>query len=108
MLEVKGKTISVHRGDAGSFTITFTGDDKPDDGVKVLFSVKRAKAKDAKVVFSRELTVAENAVEVSLTREDTAIAEGTYFWDVCILWTERPWTPMDPEPFIVKEVAHDV
>ena len=108
MLEAKGRTILVHRGDAGSFTITFTGNDKPDDGVAVLFSIKRAKAKNAQVIMSRELTVEDSAVEVDLTREDTAIAEGTYFWDVCILWTDRPWTPMDPEPLIIKEVTHDV
>lgn len=108
MLEVKGKTISVHRGDAGSFTITFTGEDKPADGVKVLFSIKRANTRDAPVVRSKEITVGESKAEVSLTREDTALAVGTYYWDVCIMWPDRPWTPMDPEPFIIKAVAHDV
>ena len=109
MIEVVGHTVKIHRGDAGSFRVTFDGEDAPEDGVQVLFSVKREKRTDAVPIIQKTLTVSGKTVQADLSREDTAGLEpGTYYWDVCIMWPNLPWTPMDPEAFIIKPVVHDV
>lgn len=109
MLDVKGRSVIVHRGDAGSFIITFTEADAPEDGVEVLFSIKGGKEDDAPVLLQRTLTVADHEIQIDISREDSRkLGSGTFYWDLCIMWPNLPWTPMDPEPFIVKRVVHDV
>lgn len=109
MFDVVGKTVSISRQDVGSFTITFTGADKPADGVKVIFTVKRTPEKYAEVLLSKELEVSDSAIEINLSTEETDLPPGEYYWDIRILYeTDEPFTPMQPALFIVLGVVGDV
>ena len=108
MFVVNGQSISITKGDTGTFTITFTGDDKPDDGTTVLVTLKKRKG-DNEPVWEKELTVADSAVTVSLAIEDTNLDFGTYWWDARILFSsEDVYTPMNPASFKILEVVGDV
>ena len=110
MFDIKGMAIECSRQDTGMFTITFTGDDAPQDGTVVLVSLKTRPKKDAPVIWEKHLEVYESQVQVHITREDSDLAEGAYWWDARILFddSEEPFTPMEPAPFRVLEVVGNV
>ena len=110
MFDIKGMAIECSRQDTGMFTITFTGDDAPQDGTVVLVSLKTRPKKDAPVIWEKHLEVYESQVQVHITRADSDLAEGAYWWDARILFddSEEPFTPMEPAPFRVLEVVGNV
>ncbi len=110
MFSMNGLEIKAHRQDTGGFTITFSGDDAPADGTIVQMTVKSRPDKKAPVLWAKQLTVADSQVEITITKTDTDLTPGLYWWDVRILFEDgsEPYTPMDPAVFRVLEVVGDV
>ena len=107
MMNVDGQKIEITRGDTGAFTITFTGDDKPEDGCIVEVSLKKTKDSTAPV-WEKKLTVADSAISVTLLPQDTNLPFGQYWWDARILFMDGTvYTPMLPASFKVLEVIGD-
>lgn len=108
MLEINGKNIEVSRQDTGQFTVTFSGQDKPEDGATILVSLKKTKNSD-KPIWEKRYTVADDVITVTLTSQDTDLAFGQYWWDARILFRDGTvFTPMLPASFKVVEVIGDV
>ena len=108
MLNIDGLEIEVHKGDTEMFTITFTGDDAPADGEKVLVSLKKS-VDSENVIWEKLLTVSEGKITVGLTSEETNIPYGQYWWDARILYDDDTvFTPMNPASFKVLGVIGNV
>lgn len=108
MLEINGKNIEVSRQDTGQYTITFSGQDKPEDGAVALVSLKKTKNSDTPI-WEKRYTIASDMVTVTLTSQDTDQPFGQYWWDVRILFRDGTvFTPMLPASFKVVEVIGDV
>ena len=108
MFNVNGQSISITKGDTATFTITFTGQDVPEDGTDVLVSLKKTKT-SATAVWEKRLKIASGVVSVLLRTIDTNIDFGQYWWDVRILFSDGSvYTPMQPASFKVVEVIGDV
>lgn len=107
MLNVDGLDIAITRGDTGQFTITFTGDDKPENGCVVIISLKKTKT-STYPQWEKRLTVSNDTVTVTLTSTDTDQAFGQYWWDARIIFRDGTvYTPMNPASFRVLEVIGD-
>lgn len=112
MIDIQGMNITVSRGDCSPFTITFTGEDVPDDGTEVLFTVKKTSMHENPVIEKR-IPIVDHMVTVELKNADTKnLPFGEYEWDVRLpdLFGENePWTPMKkPEKFTVAKVVGNV
>lgn len=108
MLKIDGTKIEITRGDTGMFTITFTGDDAPEDNCTVLISLKKTKDTDV-VIWEKRLAVHDHAISVILISEDTKdLNYGQYWWDARIFFRDGTiYTPMMPASFKVLEVIGD-
>jgi len=107
MFNVSGTNIEITRGDTGQFTITFTGDDKPEDNSVVIVSLKKTKTSEH-FLWEKRLTVANDKITVTLTGADTDLAFGQYWWDARIVFRDGTvYTPMLPASFRVLEVIGD-
>lgn len=111
MIKIDGRHITITRGDCEPFTITFTGEDVPADGEKVLFSVKKT-SNSANPVLEKELTMQEQKVVVQIMNADTKnLAFGDYEWDVRFpnfSGENEPHTPMEPAQFTIAKVIGNV
>lgn len=111
MIDIKGMNITVSRGDCSPFTITFTGDDVPEDGTEVLFTVKKTSNHKTPVIEKR-IPILDHVVTIELTNADTKdLPFGEYEWDIRIpdLFGENePYTPILPQPFVIAKVIGDV
>ena len=108
MLEINGKNIEVSRQDTGQYTITFSGQDKPEDGSVALVSLKKTKNSDTPI-WEKRYTITNDVITVTLTSQDTDLSFGQYWWDVRILFRDGTvFTPMLPASFKVVEVIGDV
>lgn len=107
MLDITGKNVGITRGDTGQFTITFTGDDKPEDGSTVFVSLKKTKNSED-MIWEKRYTVSNDTVTVTLTSDDTDLPFGQYWWDARIRFMDGTiFTPMLPASFKVLEVIGD-
>lgn len=108
MFNVDGQKIGITKGDTGQFTITFTGDDKPEDGCTALVSLKKTKTSED-AIWEKRLAIADDTVTVTVTSQDSNIPFGQYWWDVRILFRDGTiFTPMNPASFKVLEVVGNV
>lgn len=109
MLDINGLNIEIQRGDTGQFTLTFSGQDAPENGSVILVSLKKTVTSE-NAIWEKRLTVAENTVTVTLTSQDTNnLSFGQYWWDARILFRDGTiYTPMDPASFVVKKVVGNV
>ena len=111
MIKIEGTHISITRGDCEPFTITFTGEDVPADGEKLLFSVKK-NASAPNPVIEKELVLSDSKVTVQIMNADTKnLAFGDYLWDVRFpnYFSEKePHTPMEPAEFTIAKVIGNV
>ena len=108
MLNINGQNIEISRGDTGAFTITFTGADAPEDGCIVEVSLKKTRSSED-TIWEKKLTVASNAIYVTLLPQDTEnLSFGQYWWDARIIFRDGSvYTPMLPASFKVLEVIGD-
>ena len=111
MIKITGMNIELTRGDFAPFTITFEGDDIPEDGEKVLFSVKR-NAADEDSVIMKMLEVNDGRATVEIHNVDTRdLPFGTYEWDIRlpnIYGENEPFTPMESHEFKIVKVIGNV
>lgn len=104
MMNIDGQKISISRGDTGMFTITFTGDDAPEDNCTILVSLKKNRDSE-EAIWKKRLTVNNYMVTVALNADDTDQPFGQYWWDARILYRDGTvYTPMSPASFKVLEV----
>lgn len=111
MIKIKGRKIIITRGDCRPFTITLTGEDAPEDGEDVLFTVKKTSGHQEPVI-EKTVQVSEGKVEIHLMNADTkGLPFGDYEWDIRfpnMYGESEPYTPMDPEPFEIAKVIGNV
>ena len=108
MLETDGLKISLNRGDTGTITITFTGQDVPEDGTKVKIALQKTLDSE-EPLWEKILTVASGRVVVPFYSRDSEYSRGEYVWCLRLLYANGDvWTPMKkPQPFIILPVAGD-
>ncbi len=107
MMNVDGQKIEITKGDTGVFTITFTGEDAPEDGCIVEVTLKKTKSSD-EAIWEKKLTVMNSTVSVTLLPMDTNLPFGQYWWDARIIFRDGSiYTPMLPASFKVLEVIGD-
>jgi len=108
MMNVSGQNISITKGDTGQFTITFSGDDAPENGCIILVSLKKTKTSEVPI-WEKRLTVTNNVITVTITSADSNIDFGQYWWDARIIFRDGTiYTPMNPASFKVLEVVGNV
>lgn len=111
MIKIEGRKITITRGDCEPFTITFTGEDVPDDGSEVLFTVKKTSGHKEPVI-EKLIPLEEGKIQVQLVNADTkGLSFGEYEWDVRLkdyYGENEPHTPMDPAPFVIAKVIGNV
>lgn len=107
MMNVDGQKIEITKGDTGAFTITFTGEDAPEDGCIVEVTLKKTKSSE-EAIWEKKLTVISSTVSVTLLPMDTNLPFGQYWWDARIIFRDGSiYTPMLPASFKVLEVIGD-
>lgn len=111
MIKISGTMIEITRGDCRPFTITLTGEDVPEDGERVLFSVKKDSANSTPLI-EKNLTVQDGKVSVQIMNADTkSLAFGDYEWDIRfpdMFGENEPYTPMKPARFRIAKVIGNV
>ena len=111
MISIDGQHIKISRGDCQPFTITFTGDDVPEEGTEVLFTVKKSSGYSDPVIEKR-IPIHDNVITVEIFNADTKdLPFGDYEWDIRIpnLYGEKePYTPIEPQPFTIAKVIGNV
>lgn len=102
MLEVTGLKISINRGDTGSITVTFTGQDVPPNGTRAKVSLQKTLDSED-VLWSKILTIADGRVTIPILSEDTDYSRGNYLWVLRLLYENGDvYTPMEkPQPFVI-------
>lgn len=100
MLEVDGLKISISRGDTGSVTVTFTGEDTPADGTVAQIELMRT-MDSPDPLWVKQLTVSSGRVTIPFFAEDSDYPRGMYCWILRLLYENGDrWTPMDkPKEF---------
>ncbi len=111
MIAISGTKISITKGDCQPFTITFTGEDVPENGTKVLFTVKRSSS-HPKPLIEKELSMQDAQVVIRIMNADTKeLPFGRYEWDIRFpdyYGESEPYTPMEPAEFSVLKVIGNV
>ena len=100
MLEVNGLKISISRGDTGSITVTFTGEDAPADGT--IAQVELMRTMDSPdPLWVKQLEVVNSMVTIPFTAADSDYPRGMYCWILRLLYANGDrWTPMEkPQEF---------
>lgn len=100
MLVIHKHEIYIPKGEPGSFDIQYTSE-PPEDGTKVLFSVKRDED-DENALIEKLMTVEDGKITVDLGSDDTNIEPGNYKWD---LVEESGYRPIVPALFSVGKVV---
>ena len=105
VLETEKLKISISKGDTGTITLTFTGEDVPDDTVTALVTL-RENVDSPEFIWEKRLPISEGVCTVSLGIDDTNLPYGKYAWDVRLLYeTGEIYTPMRPAEFRIVEVV---
>ena len=86
--------LTINKANACSLVIEFEGEDAPEDGVQVLFAVKRMPGFEYDSLIEKTVTVESSSITIDLGKDDTDISTGLYFWNAMILFNDGndPWT----------------
>lgn len=101
MLDVNGLKILLSRGDTGSITITFTGQDTPPDGTIALVTLQKTLDSE-EPIWGKELPVSGGRVTIPFLSGDTVnLSRGMYCWCLRLLYENGDvYTPMEkPQEF---------
>ena len=101
MLVISKRDIFIPKGEPGSFDIEYTSE-PPEDGTKVLFSVKKTADEDAPALIEKTLVIDDGKITVELTSSDTDLEPGNYKWD---LVEESVYRPIIPSLFSIGRVV---
>ena len=108
MFDINGSSIAISREDTAVFTVTFDGDDIPEDGTAVILTVKPSLEKESSVI-EKQLQIQDGQIVIALNSEDTDLPPRHYYWDLRILYNNgEVFTPMQPGNFIIREVVGNV
>ena len=109
MYRFEGLDIEATGGDSLVFTVRFRGRALAAGSVAVFTVKKRARMKEA--VIEKRYAVADNRVVVALEPADSALAPGTYWWDIRVLTPVgngmEVRTPMAYAAFEILEAVGD-
>lgn len=100
MLVIHKHEIHIPRGEPGSFDIQYTAE-PPEDGTKVLFSVKKS-AEDDTALIEKTMEIDEGMITIELDATDTNLEPGDYVWD---LVEESGYRPITPALFSIGKVV---
>lgn len=105
MYRFEGLDIEVTGGDSLVFAVRFDGRAVP-VGSTAVFTVKK-RLRERKTMIEKRYAVADNRVVVALGPGDTALAPGTYWWDMRVLSANgtEVRTPMAYAAFEVLEAV---
>lgn len=105
MLETDKLRICVSKGDTGTITLNFTGEDVPDNTVTALVTLRKS-VDSPEPIWEKRLPIEDGACVIPLGRENTNIPYGKYAWDVRLLYESgEVYTPMKPAEFRIVEVV---
>lgn len=111
MIKISGTTIEISRGDCQPFTITLTGENVPEDGERVLFSVKKD-SNNSDSLIEKDLIVQGGQISIQILNADTkGLPFGDYEWDIRfpdMFGQSEPFTPMKPGKFRIGKVIGNV
>lgn len=111
MIKITGKEITITRGDCRPFNIVLTGEDAPEDGSDVLFTVKKASGY-REALIEKTVQVSDGKAVIQLMNADTKdLPFGEYEWDIRfpnMCGEGEPYTPMDPAKFTIARVIGNV
>lgn len=101
------KAIAITPGDSVDFTITLCGENIPEDGSPVYFTVGDGTGN--RYLIEKSFPVYGGVVQVVLTVYDTVrLKPGNYQWDIRLEYTDDDrYTPMSPALFQVLDVVGD-
>ena len=100
MLVIHKHEIHIPREEPGSFDIRYTSE-PPEDGTKVLFSVKKS-AEDDTALIEKTIEVEDGMITIELDGTDTGMEPGDYVWD---LVEESGYRPITPALFSIGKVV---
>lgn len=109
MIEAKGLRLYVSRGDTGSVTVTFEGEDTPDNSVIALIVLARTRDSDS--IWEKRLHVTDGQVVIPFRSEDTKdLLYGEYAWILRLLYENGDvYTPMeDYAKFTILPAGGDI
>ena len=101
MLNVDGLKISISRGDTGTITITFTGQDTPPNGTIALVTLQKTMDSEGPI-WEKRLEISGGRVTIPFYSADTVeLSRGKYCWCLRLLYENGDvYTPMDkPQEF---------
>ena len=99
MIELDGLKIYANRGDTGSFTVTFTGQDVPPDGTIARIGLRKTLDSED-VLWVKDIEVSSGRVSVPLFQADTDLPRGKYYWVLRLGYANGDvYTPMQPAEF---------
>ena len=99
MINIKNKHIEFSRGDSGSLVFKFSRNITSSE--TVVFTVKKHLSGEKMFVPKKIVGTGSDTVTVNLTKTDTNIPVGTYFYDVRIIEGNTVTTPFKPRRFTV-------
>ena len=102
MLIVEGLKISISRGDTGTITVTFTGQDVPPDGTIAQVCMQQTQDSE-EPLWEKNLTVSSGRVTIPLMKENSEYPRGKYVWVLRLLYANGDrYTPMEkPQEFVI-------
>ena len=108
MLQTDGLKISITRGDTGSITVTFTGQDIPPDGTVAKVAIQKTYDSE-EPLWEKLLAVSSGRVTIPFFTQDTDYTRGLYYWCLRLLYANGDvYTPMEkPQEFRILAVAGD-
>lgn len=100
MLNTDNLKISISRGDTGTITITFTGQDAPPDGTVALVTLQKTLDSE-ETIWEKRIQVENSRVTIMLLHDDTNHTRGKYLWCLRLLYANGDiYTPMEaPQTF---------
>jgi len=98
MINIKNKHIEFTRGDSGSLSFKFSRNITSSE--TVLFTVKKHISGE-KIFDKQEPGTGTDTITISLTKTDTNIPVGNYFYDIRIISGNTVTTPFKPRRFTV-------
>lgn len=109
MLEVNGLKISVSRGDTGSVTVHFTGEDIPPDGTVAMVTLQKT-LDSGEPLWAKKIPVTDGAVGIPFYTQDTNYTRGAYLWCLRLLYENGDvYTPMKrPQDFEILPANGEV
>ena len=95
MLKIDGLKIFISRGDTGTLTLTFTGEDTPADGTVAKFALQRNRDSE-QPLWEKELAISGGRARIPFLTSDSDYPRGTYYWGLRLFYENGDvYTPLE-------------